>query len=433
MMHGREKSRPVIVAGKPANKGQPETVTAAESVERRTGAEGNANQPATNRTQSRTPVAAARLALARIRQAALPDSQDPRWEPYAGKLHVRNCAGGAGQLASLPRLGRRDFITLLGGAAATWPLAGRAQPIARRQVVAFVHAVIPPAEMAGLEPVSPLARAFVHGLRDLGWIEGRTVIIERRSAEGEPQRAPAIFTELVTRGVDVIAMGGSAWLREAAQQATRTIPTVVLFDADPVAEGVVPSLARPGGNLTGVTISTGGEFIGKRLQLLKELAPAVTRVACIASSEVWESYRRSTAAADIPPVFAPVDRSEQFDEAFATILRERADALVTEGSPIIYVQRGRMVAFAAEHRLPLAANNRESVEEGGLMAYGVKASGMFSNLADYVDRILKGVRPSDLPIQRPTRFELVINLKTATALGLTIPPSLFALADEVIE
>src|SRR5215831_15149445 len=143
---------------------------------------------------------------------------------------------------------------------------------------------------------------------------------------GQPQRAPAIFAELVTRGVDVIAMGGSRWLREAAQQATKTIPTVLLFDADPVAEGVVPSLARPGGNLTGVTISTGGEFIGKRLQLLKELAPAVTRVACIASSEVWESYRRSTAAADIPPVVAPVDRSEQFAEAFATILRERADA-----------------------------------------------------------------------------------------------------------
>jgi putative ABC transport system substrate-binding protein len=328
---------------------------------------------------------------------------------------------------------RRAFISLLGGAATAWSLAARAQPTPRRPVVAFVHAVIPSTEMAGSDPVSPLARAFVHGLRDLGWIEGRTVVIERQSAEGQPQRAPAIFAELVTRGVDVIAMGGSRWLREAAQQATKTIPTVLLFDADPVAEGVVPSLARPGGNLTGVTISTGGEFIGKRLQLLKELAPAVTRVACIASSEVWESYRRSTAAADIPPVVAPVDRSEQFAEAFATILRERADALVTEGSPIIYVQRGRIVGFAAEHRLPLAANNRESVEEGGLMSYGVKASGLFSDLAVYVDRILKGAKPSDLPIQRPTRFELIINARTAKTLGLAVPPTLLALADEVIE
>jgi putative ABC transport system substrate-binding protein len=258
-------------------------------------------------------------------------------------------------------------------------------------------------------------------------------MIERRSAEGQPQRAPAIFAELMTRGVDVIAMGGSQWLREAAQRATKTIPTVLLFDSDPVTEGVVPSLARPGGNLTGVMVSMGGELIGKRLQLLKQLAPAVTRVACIASSEVWELYRRSTATADIPPVFAPVDRSEQFEEAFATILREHVDALVTEGSPIIYVQRGRIVTFAAEHRLPFAANNRESVEEGGLMAYGVKASGLFSDLAIYVDQILKGAKASDLPIQRPTRFELIVNARTAKTLGLTIPPPLLATADEVIE
>jgi putative ABC transport system substrate-binding protein len=327
----------------------------------------------------------------------------------------------------------RKFITLLGGAAGAWPLVARAQLTPRRPVVAFVHAVIPPAEMVGLNPTSPLARAFVHGLRDLGWVEGQTVVIERRSAEGDPQRASAIFAELITRGVDVIAMGGSRWLRETAQQATRTIPTVVLFDADPVAEGVVPSLARPGGNLTGELISSGGEFIGKRLQLLKELAPGVARVACIASSEVWESYPRSNATADFPPVFAPVDRSEQFDEAFATILRERTDALVTEGSPIIYVQRGRIVAFAAEHGLPLATNNRESAEEGGLMCYGVKASGLFSDLAIYVDRILKGAKASDLPIQRPTRFELIINARTAKALGLTVPPTLLAIADEVIE
>src|SRR6516165_7031014 len=271
---------------------------------------------------------------------------------------------------------RREFITFLGGAAAAWPLTVRAQPAPRRPVVGFVHAVIPWTEMVGADPVSPLARAFVYRLRDLGWVDGQTVAIERRSAEGQPQRAPAIFAELMTRGVDVIAMGGSQWLREAAQQATKTIPTVLLFDSDPVTEGVVPSLARPGGNLTGVMVSMGGELIGKRLQLLKQLAPAVARVACIASSEVWELYRRNTATADIPPVFAPVDRSEPVRRGL------RHDSARARGR---FGHRGqsdhRIVAFAAEHRLPFAANNRESVEEGGLMSYGIKASGLFSDLA----------------------------------------------------
>jgi putative tryptophan/tyrosine transport system substrate-binding protein len=330
-------------------------------------------------------------------------------------------------------LRRRQFLTLLLGGAAAWPQAAGAQQPARLPVVAFVHAVIPLSDMAGPVPASPLARAFVQGLRNLGWAEGRTVVIERRSAEGDPQQAPKIFAELLSRGVDVIAMGGSRWLREAAQQATRTVPTVLVFDADPVAEAVVPSLAHPGGNITGVTLSTGGEFIGKRLQFLKELAPRVSRVACIASTEVWEAYRAGAAAGDIPHVFAPVDRSEQFDEAFATVVRERADALVTEGSPIIYVQRSRIVAFAAQQGLPFAANNRESVEEGALMSYGIKASGLFSDLAPYVDRILKGAKPSDLPIQQPTRFEFVINARTAKALGLSVPLTLQASADEVVE
>ena len=180
-------------------------------------------------------------------------------------------------------------------------------------------------------------------------------------------------------------------------------------------------------------MTTGAEFLAKRLQFLKELAPAVARVACIASSEVWEAYRPTVAATEVLPVFAPIDRSDQFEEAFATILRERADALLTEGSPIIYVQRARIVAFAAEHRLPSALNNRESVEEGALMGYGVKASGLFRDLANYVDRVLRGAKPSELPIEQPTRFELVINARTARALGLVIPPTLLALADEVIE
>jgi putative ABC transport system substrate-binding protein len=225
--------------------------------------------------------------------------------------------------------------------------------------------------------------AFTQKLKELGWADGRTAQIDYRWASGDVGRMRIFAKELVELHPDVIFAGG--------------------------------------------------ELIGKRLQFLRELAPAVARVACITSSEVWESYRRITAEHDIPPVFAPVNRSEQFDEAFATILRERADALVTEGSPIIYVQRGRIVSFAAEHRLPLATNNRESVEEGALMSYGIKASALFSDLAAYVDRNLKGASPSDLAIQRPTKFELVINARTAKALGLTVPSSLLVLADEVIE
>ena len=327
---------------------------------------------------------------------------------------------------------RRAFVAGMGGAVLARSVVASAQQTSKRPVVAFVHAVIAPADMAGPDPVSPLARAFVHGLRDLGWIEGNTVTIERRSAESEPDRASAIFTELVARGVDVIAMGGSRWLRDAALGATRTIPIAALFDADPVAEGLVLSLARPGGNITGLTLTTGGEFLAKRLQLLKEIVPAARRVACVASSEVWESYRRRPSV-EIPPVFAPVDRIEQFEEAFATIVRERADAIVTEGSPIIFVQRARIVAFVAQRRLPAAVNNRESVEEGALLSYGVKASELFSNLARYVDGILKGAKPSNFPIQLPTRFELVVNARTAKSLGLTIPPTLLAFADEVIE
>jgi len=194
--------------------------------------------------------------LSGCRTADVPADRPPR------KRYPPILPRSRGDHMQLDRLKRREFITLIGRAAA-WPLVAHAQPARRRPVVAFVHAVIPPAEMAGSNPISPLARAFVHGLHDLGWIEGQTVVIERRSAEGDPQRAPAIFAELTTRGVDVIAMGGSRWLRETAQQATKTIPTVLLFDADPVAEGVVPSLARPGGNLTGV-IGTLETLVGHR-------------------------------------------------------------------------------------------------------------------------------------------------------------------------
>jgi putative tryptophan/tyrosine transport system substrate-binding protein len=300
-------------------------------------------------------------------------------------------------------------------------------------VVGLVFASVPLANAVGPDPIDPSARGFVRGLRDLGWVEGSTIVIERRSAEGEPQRAPAIFAELAASGVDVIAFTGTRSSVAAARQATQTIPLTSVLFTDPVADGQIASLARPGGNLTGLTYTTGPEFVAKRLQLLRDMVPGIARVAFLGQQEYWESLGKAVAAAELPPIFAQVDRSEQFEEAFAAILRERADALYAADSPVNYVNSSRIVAFAAQQRLPAAYGSREAVEAGGLMYYGASGSEIYRQLAGLVDKILKGAKPADIPVERPTKFELVINLKTAKALGLTIPPLLLARADEVIE
>jgi putative tryptophan/tyrosine transport system substrate-binding protein len=328
---------------------------------------------------------------------------------------------------------RRAAIRALAGAALLPGAALRGQAQNRPKTLAFVHAVLKPEEMAGPDPSSPLARAFIHGLRSVGWHDGHNIVIERHSAEGRPERAAHILAELAARPVDVIAMGGSKWLREAAQRATKSIPTVALFDSDPVADGIIGSLGNPGGNLTGVTLTTGPGLLAKRMQLLRELAPSVRNVACLASSEVIATYRGSGEATAPPGIYASVDDPSQFDEAFAAIKSAGADAIVTEGSPIIYVHRARIIAYAAANGLPLAANNRESVEEGALMAYGVNAAGLFADLARYADKCLHGIKPTNLPVQQPTRFDFVISNRTARALGLAIPAALLAFADEVIE
>jgi len=330
---------------------------------------------------------------------------------------------------------RRDVITLLAGVAAPWPPAVRAQQSGRRMpTVAFVLPAATLTEIAGPDPVEPIARAFVHGLRDIGWIEGRNIIIERRSAEGDVKRAPPIFEELVARGVDVITLGALRQLHESAIQVTRTIPIVALFIDDPVADGLVVSLAKPGGNLTGVTTTAGSGLVAKRLQLLKELAPRITKVAFLGTRNAWESYRRSGEVAGIATIFAEVDRSEQFEEAFATVRREQADALYAAGGGAVgYIHRARILAFADEHRPPTVLGFRQAVREGGLMSYGVHLNSLWRQIAGLVDKILKGAKPADLPIEQPTKFELIINLKTARSLGLDISPVLLATADEVIE
>jgi putative ABC transport system substrate-binding protein len=331
---------------------------------------------------------------------------------------------------------RRDFLQILPGAVAVAmarPFVAHAQRTAAPPTIGWVVGDPTLAEISGPDPINLPARAFLHGLRDLGWIEGRTVVIERRSAEGRHERVPEIIAELIARGVDVIFIGATDWLVEAAHRATRTIPIVAVFNRDPVATGLVASLARPGGNLTGLTTTTGRELYEKRLQFFKELVPKTERLAFLGTTLAWEAYRSGTDSAAAPSIFTAVDQEEDFDRAFATLLRERADALLVSHGPIMFINIQRIVAFAAANRMPAAYPWREASEAGGLMSYGSSARGLFRQAAGYVDRILKGGKPAEIPIGQPTSFELAINLRTARMLGLDVPAALLARADEVID
>jgi putative tryptophan/tyrosine transport system substrate-binding protein len=330
---------------------------------------------------------------------------------------------------------RREFITLLGGAAAAWPLAARAKPTGRVYRVALVFTTSPVSEMAGLDPIHPLARSFVQGLRALGYLQGQNLVLEHRSAEGKFERFPEIMRELVSIRTDVIVTVTNPMTR-AAQDVTRTVPIVVAYSVSPVENGLVQSLSRPGGNVTGLTMNVGSEIPGKQLQLLKELLPRISRVAFLHSKEQEaEGVQNGEAAARalgiklLPAEHTPTD----YTDAFALIAREHPDALVVGGSAVNVANRYLIVEFAAQRRLPAMYPTREFVSAGGLISYGVDFHDLFRRAAGYVDRILRGAAPSDLPVEQPTKFQLVINVKTAIALGLEPPPTLLALADEVIE
>jgi ABC-type uncharacterized transport system substrate-binding protein len=327
---------------------------------------------------------------------------------------------------------RREFIVGISAAAATWPVPVRAQRTLL-PTIGWVAGIPSLAEISGPDPVNLPARAFLHGLRDLGWIEGRTVAIERRSAEGRTERAQEILAEFIARRVDVIFPAATDWLIDAAHKATHTTPIVAIFNRDPVATGLVASLARPGGNLTGLMTTTGRELYEKRLQLFKELVPNVSRVAFLGTPLAWEAYRSGAEAASVPPIFASVNSADDFDQAFATVRREQADALLVSHGPVLFINVARIVAFTAQNRLPTAYPWREATEAGGLMSYGSSAQGLFRQAAGLVDKILKGAKPAELPVEQPAKFELLINLTTAKTLGLTVPPSLLVRADEVIE
>jgi len=316
------------------------------------------------------------------------------------------------------------------------PLAAEAQQPTQVHRIGWLHpglsrpAPHPSAESLQLE-------AFRQGLRDLSWVEGENLVIAHRWAEGKDQRFPALAAELVRLQVEVIVAGGPPAIR-AAQQATRTIPIVMAATSDPVGQGFVASLARPGGNITGLSIMM-TELPGKRLELLKETVPQSTRVAVLANPafEVYPRYLQNLTVAaralGLHLQVVEVRRAEELAPAFAAMPRERADALMVLADPLLMdTLLGQVADLAATHRLPAIYNWKMYVEAGGLMSYGPSLPDMYRRAATYVDKILKGAKPADLPVEQPIKFELVINLKAAKALGLTIPPTLLFQADEVI-
>ena len=316
-----------------------------------------------------------------------------------------------------------------------------AQSVAEAQVVLKVARI---GYLATGSLESPEVRvgidAFRQGLRDLGYVEGQNILVEYRGADGKIERLPALATELIRLKVDLIVAGATPSAR-AAQQATATIPVVAVAMGDPVRDGLVASLARPGANITGSTF-LGPELVPKRLAILKEALPGISRVAALwhpgAFGELTtrDMITETEAAARTLHVelrFVEARRADEFDRAFLAIASERADALIVFPSPMFFSERRRIVVLVSKHRLPSMFNAKEFVELGGLLSYGAAIADLNRRAAIHVDKILKGAKPADLPVEQPTKFDLVINLKAAKALGLTIPQSLLVRADELIQ
>jgi putative ABC transport system substrate-binding protein len=332
---------------------------------------------------------------------------------------------------------RREFIILVGTVVASWSLVARAQQTGKVYRVDFFLSSTPLGEMAGPDPIIPVGRAFVHGLRALGYVEGENLVLERRSAEGNFGRIGEIATELVSRNPDVIVTGGGNFVALGLQRVTKSVPIVMPDSDDPVGAGLVASLARPGANITGFTGDTGPELESKRLELLKEGLPSVIRIAYLATKDLWDGpagqHVRAAARMRGMTLIHAEHTPNRYAEAFALITRDRPDALLVARHPANYVNRQLIAEFAVEQRLPGMYPYQDNVAAGGLMFYGASTTELYRRAAGLVDKILKGAKPADIPVEQPTKFELVINLKTATALGLPIPEGFLARADEMIE
>ena len=319
---------------------------------------------------------------------------------------------------------RRKFLATLGGAVAAWPLVARAQQPAHVPRI-------------GIVDDAPMWHSFRQALREFGYVEGESLNYEYRYSEGVPDRLAAVVGELIRRPVDLIAAYSTPPV-EAAKAARTTIPIVMIGVGDPVRAGLVASLAHPGGNITGNTVLS-PDLGGKRLQLLREAIPAVGRVAYLvnpdnpATLDVLAEMKPAAAAAGMALIGVEFGSASDFDTALAVMLRERTEVLLVSNDPLHQLHVGRIIDFLARNRIAGMFQSKENVAAGGLMAYGASLPDLFQRAAAYVHRILQGAKPADLPVELPTKFDLAINLKTARALGLDLPPLLVARADEVIE
>ena len=325
---------------------------------------------------------------------------------------------------------RREFITLLGGAAVAWPVAARAQQAGKLPTIGYSGGGTPLTE-------SQRVAAFVQRLRELGWTEGRTVAIEYRWAEGRNERAAEIAAEFVRLKVDVIVTYATPPTL-AAKQATSAIPIVFAVAGDPVGTGLVANLARPGGNVTGLSVLA-TDLAGKRIELLREVIPGLRRLAILGNVgnpqvvlEIGE-VRVAARTLGLEVAVFEIRRTEDIAPAFEALIKDRSEALYVVGDPLLTTNRIRLNTLALGARLPTSYSSREFVEVGGLMSYGPNLPDLFRRAAEYADKILRGAKPADLPVEQPSKFDLVINLVAAKALGLTVPPTLLARADEVIE
>jgi putative tryptophan/tyrosine transport system substrate-binding protein len=363
----------------------------------------------------------------------LSDRISSEWKPSMGEVTTigLDLAKHVFQVRGHPHMKRREFITLLGGAATAWPLAARAQQPAM-PVIGMLDSRSPDALMDRL-------RGFRQGLKDTGYVEGENVAIEYRWAENQFDRLPALAAELVRRRVAVITTSGGPAVAFAAKAATTTIPIVFTVGEDPVRLGLVASLAQPGGNLTGINFLV-GELSAKRLELLRALVPAATRVVVLvnpAQATNTESTLREVEAAaramGLQIQVLNASTSREIDAVFATIVRERPDALFVGNDAFFNARRVQLALLAGRHGVPAILSDREYAEAGGLMTYGSNIVDVYRQVGVYAGRILKGTKPADLPVVQSTKFELVINAQTARMLGLTVPDKLLVAADEVIE